>query len=54
MSQRGDRRVRRELGRLRKERAEICRELLAELENAPFKYRFRFAMKLLFHRKKNE
>ena len=52
MSQRGDRRIRRELGRLRKERAEVCRELLAELDAAPFKYRFRFAMKLLFHRKK--
>lgn len=52
MSQKGDRRIRRELSRLRASRAEMARELLAELEASPFKYRFRIAMHLIFYRKK--
>ena len=52
MSERGCRQVRREFNRLKKERTEVARDLIEELENASFKFRFRFAMKLLFHRKK--
>ncbi len=52
MSNRYARQIRKDLNALRQERKDTARDLIAELENAPFKYRFRFAIKLLFHRKK--
>ena len=52
MSNKSARQIRKGLNALRQERKDTARDLIAELENAPFKYRFRFAMKLLFHRKK--
>ena len=52
MSERGCRQVRKEFNALKKSRAEVARDLIEELEKAPFRFRFRFAIKLLFHRKK--
>ena len=48
MSNKSARQIRKGLNALRQERKDTARDLIAELENAPFKYRFRFAMKLLF------
>ena len=52
MSERSLRRYRRVMKTLQQDRKETARDLIKELENAPFKYRFLFAMKLIFHRKK--
>ncbi len=56
MSGRSSRQIRKEANAIRESllqsRKEIAKDLIRELESAPFKYRFRFAMKLLFHRKK--
>ena len=52
MSHKGCRQIRRGFSRLRKNRAEVAKDLIEELEKAPIKYRFLFAMKLIFHRKR--
>ena len=52
MSGKSARQIRKSLNAFRRDRADIARSLIEELENAPFKYRFLFAMKLLFHRRK--
>lgn len=52
MSGRSTRQIRKEINALQQNRKDMARDLIAELEAAPFKYRFRFAMKLLFHRRK--
>ena len=39
---------------LQQSRKDTARDLITELEAAPFYYRFRFAMKLLFGRKKKK
>ena len=52
MSGKSARQIRKSLNAFRRDRADIARSLIEELENAPFKFRFRFAMKLLFHGKK--
>lgn len=42
-----------EIARKQQQRKEdIAEELARELLNSPFKYRFMFAMKLIFHRRK--
>lgn len=56
MSGKSTRQIRKEANALRtsltQNRIETARDLISELEKAPFKYRFLFAMKLIFHRKK--
>lgn len=56
MSGKSTRQIRKEANFLRttlqQDRTETAKALIEELEKAPFKYRFRFAMKLIFHRKK--
>ena len=52
MSGKSARQIRKSLNAFRRDRADIARSLIEELENAPFRYRFRFAWKLVFHRKK--
>jgi hypothetical protein len=52
MSGRSTRQIRKAFNALQQKRKDTAKDLIRELEEAPFKYRFRFAMKLLFHRKK--
>ena len=52
MSEKSARQIRRVVNTLKQDRKETARDLILELEKAPFKYRFLFAMKLIFHRKK--
>ena len=51
MSGKSARQIRKGFNALQQSRKDTARDLIAELEAAPFKYRFRFAMKLLFGRK---
>ena len=58
MSGKSSRQIRKEANALRtsltQERKDTARDLIAELEASAFKYRFQFAMKLMFHRKKKK
>lgn len=51
MSGKNDRKVRKAVNQLKQERKDTANDLVIELMNSPFKYRFRFAMALIFHRK---
>ena len=56
MSGKSDRRIRKGLNKIVREqqlsKKQIAEELARELLNSPFKYRFLFAMKLIFHRRR--
>ena len=56
MSGRNARQVRKEFNKLEEKivirRSEVADDVARELLNSPFKYRFKFAMKVLFHRRK--
>lgn len=52
MSGKSDRRIRKEVNHLMRNNQAVADNLIKELLNAPFKYRFLFAMKLIFWRKK--
>ena len=52
MSGKSDRRIRKEVNHLMRNNQAVADNLINELLNAPFKYRFLFAMKLIFWRKK--
>lgn len=52
MSGKTDRRIRREFNRLKRNNQAVADNLVLELLNSPFKYRFLFAMKLIFHRRR--
>lgn len=52
MSGKSDRRIRKGFNALRQNRQSVADDLVIELLNSPFKYRFLFAMKLIFHRRK--
>ena len=56
MSGKRSRQVRKEFNKLRKDamahKREVADQLAVELLNAPFKYRFRFAMKILFRKRR--
>lgn len=55
MSGKTDRRIRKEMNRIeesiRIKRQNVADECVLQLLNAPFKYRFLFALKILFRRK---
>lgn len=51
MSGKTDRRIRKGLNALQKGQQDIADDLVRELLNAPFKYRFLFAAKLVFRRR---
>lgn len=48
MSGKTDRRIRKGINMLVANRQEVANQLIKELVNSPFKYRFIFAMKLIF------
>ena len=56
MSGKTARQVRKEFNKLEEKvvvsRNEVADQLARELLNSPFKYRFKFAIKVLFHRRK--
>ena len=52
MSGKNARMVRKGINALNHSKQETANEVVMELLNAPFKYRFSFAMKLIFHRRK--
>ena len=56
MSGKTARQVRKEFNKLEEQivlkRSEVADQVARELLNSPFKYRFKFAMKVLFHRRK--
>ena len=56
MSGKTTRQVRKEFNKLEEKivikRTEVADEVARPLLNSPFKYRFKFAMKVLFHRRK--
>lgn len=56
MSGKTARQVRKEFNKLEEKivvsKNEVADQLARELLNSPFKYRFKFAMKVLFHRRK--
>ena len=56
MSGKTARQVRKEFNKLEEKvvvrRSEVADDVARELLNSPFKYRFKFAMKVLFHRRK--
>lgn len=56
MSEKTARQVRKEFNKLEEKivvkRTEVADDIARELLNSPFKYRFKFAMKVLFHRRK--
>ena len=47
-----DRKIRKAVNAVVRKEDKIADQIVLELLNAPFKYRFKFAMKLLFWRKK--
>jgi hypothetical protein len=51
MSGKTDRRIRKGINALKLDEQAIADSLVAELINSPFKYRFLFAMKILFRRR---
>ena len=56
MSGKRARQVRKEFNKLEESievrRKQVAEDVARELLNSPFKYRFKFAMKVLFHRRK--
>ena len=56
MSGKTDRRIRKGLNAIERNatirKRELADQLAIELLNSPFKYRFLFAMKIIFHRRK--
>ncbi len=58
MSGKQSRQVRKEFNKLRADamahKREVADQLAVELLNAPFKYRFRFAMKILFRKRRHK
>ena len=56
MSGKTARQIRKEYNKLEEKivirRSEVADDVARELLNSPFKYRFKFAMKVLFHRRK--
>lgn len=52
MSGKTSRQVRKCINKLKAEEGAMADKLIFELLNAPFSYRFKFAMQLLFWRKK--
>ena len=56
MSGKTARQVRKEFNKLEEKvevrKKDVADQLARELLNSPFKYRFKFAMKVLFHRRK--
>ena len=52
MSGKSDRRIRKEINHLMRNNQVVADNMIKELLNSPFKYRFLFAMKLIFWRKK--
>ena len=52
MSGKTDRRIRKEVNHLIRNNQAVADNLVKELLNSPFKYRFLFAMKLIFHRRR--
>ena len=56
MSGKKARQVRKEFNKLEEKivvrRTEVAEDVARELLNSPFKYRFKFAMKIIFHRRK--
>ena len=56
MSEKRARQIRKEFNRVERKamahKREVADEVARELLNAPFKYRFLFAMKVIFHRRK--
>ena len=56
MSGKRSRQVRKEFNKLEEKivvrRTEVAEDVARELLNSPFKYRFKFAMKIIFHRRK--
>lgn len=56
MSGKQARQVRKEFNKLEEKivvrRSEVADDVARELLNSPFKYRFKFAMKIIFHRRK--
>ena len=56
MSGKTARQIRKEYNKLEEKivikRTEVADDVARELLNSPFKYRFKFAMKVLFHRRK--
>ena len=51
MSGKTDRRIRKGFNALKKDRQSISDDIVRELFNSKFKYRLRFAIALLFHRR---
>lgn len=54
MSEKIARQVRKEMNALRKNKDAVANDIILELLNSPYKYRFMFAMKLLFFKQKKE
>ena len=52
MSGKTDRRIRKGINAIMAHNQAVADNLVLELLNSPFRYRFGFAMKLLFHRRK--
>lgn len=52
MSGKYERQIRKNFNALQQSRKDTARDLIAELEAEPFKFRFLFAMKLIFRRRK--
>lgn len=52
MSGKTSRQVRKGINALKKDKEEMSNELITELLNAPFSFRLRFALQLIFWRKK--
>ena len=52
MSEKVARQVRKEMNALRKNKENVANDIILELLNSTFKYRFKFAMKLLFYKRK--
>lgn len=51
MSGKSDRRIRKEINHLMRNNQAVADNMIKELLNSPFKYRFLFAMKLIFWRR---
>lgn len=52
MNGKNSRMIRKCINSLNRSKQETANDVVRELLNAPFKYRFGFAMKLIFHRRK--
>lgn len=53
MSGKTARQIRKEMNSLKTDKQKLSDSLVIELLNAPFKYRIKFAISLIFYRRKN-